>query len=328
MIGIAQQLVLEGGGGVSSNITKEQLENHYSIESGSKYLNWYTARPYGFRFTKGRSSTSFNLPILPKNINITTQFATNLVNTLYGVVEQHSENKYYDIQIQGTTGFAPQFLEPITDEIGSTPSSGRQGFSNSPSVLGGFLPNVENKINSFANTVKSIGNAITNKSSNQTGIYNDNNGYVAFHNFYRFLLEYKKQTAGASAGGSSKSGIAGAVTCALSNPVGAVTSAISGGGGGDKKASFVFYNYKDMQEYDCAIRSFTLNRSSDNPFLYNYSITIRAYNLRSIAVKQQDEEQLQALNLIKRYTGVDGTMPFAGMSKVVGNASQLLSGIL
>jgi hypothetical protein len=309
-------------------IGSEQLKKHYSIESGSKYRNWYVARPYGFRFTDASgSSTSFNLPILPKNINITTQFATNLVNTLYGVVEQHSENKYYDIQIQGTTGFAPQFLEPITDEIGSTTSSGRQGFSNSPSVLGGFLPNVENKINSFANTVKSIGNAITNKSSNQTGVYNDNNGYVAFHNFYRFLLEYKKQMAGASAGGSSKSGIAGAVTGALSNPVGAITSAISGGGD-DKKASFVFYNYKDMQEYDCAIRSFTLNRSSDNPFLYNYSITIRAYNLRSITTKKEDEKKLETLNLIKGYTGVDGTMPFAGMSKVVGNASKLLSGIL
>ena len=39
-------------------------------------------------------------------------------------------------------------------------------------------------------------------------------------------------------------------------------------------------NYKDNQQYDVAITGFQLTRDASNPMLYNYNITMRAYNLQ------------------------------------------------
>src|SRR5690349_19439102 len=84
-------------------------EGTYSLES----QNWYSAKPYGFKASlrDGRTVVMF-LPISPSNLTISTNFATNLIPTLYGTVEEHSEIRYFDITIEGTTGMAPKFVAP------------------------------------------------------------------------------------------------------------------------------------------------------------------------------------------------------------------------
>ena len=73
--------------------------------------NWYKALPYGFRFSPrdGSASVICYLPLSPENITVSTHFGTNIIPTLYGTIEEHSEQRYYDIVLSGTTGFAPKY---------------------------------------------------------------------------------------------------------------------------------------------------------------------------------------------------------------------------
>jgi hypothetical protein len=72
--------------------------------------NWYQALPYGFKNVRRDGSVRIMfLPISPSNIQVVTHYATNIVPTLYGTVEEHSEQRYFDITISGTTGFSPRY---------------------------------------------------------------------------------------------------------------------------------------------------------------------------------------------------------------------------
>jgi hypothetical protein len=270
--------------------------------------NWYKSKPYGFVFFN-RSATAANylansftiyLPILPSNIQVVTHFATNIVTTLYGVIEEHSEVRYYDIRIVGTTGIAPRFIQERKQ--GASPakvqSTGRSAFENGSLVgnLGGFLPEVTNVINQVADTVTEIGNTLGGGPKNPTGIDPDKSGYVAFHNLYKFFLKYKKDAAGIGASGTTKRKV---------HPI-------------------QFLNYKDGIKYDCVPVSFTLTRSADNPMLYHYDIKLRAYNLRDVDANPPEIDQLEKLGL----GGLQGQSIFSSLTSAAGSAAALVSGLL
>jgi len=208
-----------GGPSDAAGSTQDKSDSFYKVTE----TNWYKTLPYGFAFFDRKSkgdqkvgysgSTIFYLPISPSNINVTTHFATNVVTTLYGVVEEHSEVRYYDIVISGTTGMTPIFnkernnnsKDSVKNNIGSPDSVntskivnplGRTAFQNSSIDLGGFLPEVTNVISQVKNSVSEIGDFLSNGPKNYTGVTPYQNGYMAFHNFYRFLLKYKLDTAG------------------------------------------------------------------------------------------------------------------------------------
>lgn len=262
----------------------------YSLES----QNWYSAKPYGFKSSlrDGRTVVMF-LPINPSNLTISTNFATNMIPTLYGTIEEHSEVRYFDITIEGTTGMAPKFVDPYIggkelgpgDAYSTVRKAGRSTFEIANTLnAGGF----------FAKTL-GIANQIKNKAADlldggpkaKTGINADNSGYVAFHNLYRFLLQYKKDA----------SGTGGSQTPFERHPL-------------------TFFNYKDNNQYDVVVRGFTMRRSADNPMLYYYSIQLRGYNLRSVSDKVNEDltKRLQDLGL----NGVDS-------SSVLGDIKSLSS---
>ena len=61
-------------------------------------------------------------------------------------------------------------------------------------------------------------------------------------------------------------------------------------------------NYKDNNQYDVSIQQFQLTRDASEPFLYNYNITMRAYNLRNadeaeIALDVRDRKEALGLKL-------------------------------
>jgi hypothetical protein len=269
-----------------SNLTKG-MDKNYKIESN----NWYSAKPYGFKMkTRNGGVFTMFLPISPSNLNISTPFATNVVTTLYGTVEEHSDVRYYDISIEGTTGISPKFVQPGAGDNTSILYSQlrRSGRATTPIAssisAGGF----------FAKTL-GIANQIKNKAADlldggvkaKTGITPENSGYVAFHNLYRFLLQYKKDAAGT--GGSTQN---------------------------RKSHPLTFFNYKDNNQYDVVVRSFTMRRSADNPMLYYYSIQLRGYNLSSITspIDENLTQRLADLGL----NGVDG-------SSVLGDIKSLSS---
>ena len=287
------------------------------------YSRWYQSYPYVFSHTNRNNGTSqFFLPIAPNNISVTTQYATSVVTTLYGTVEEHSEVRYFDIAISGNTGFAPQYVasrqvskfQIPTD--GPNKKAGRKSFDTGLSgtlskTLGGFLPEITNTIAAAANLIADSLGGPTNK----TGIDPELSGYAAFHNLYKFFLRYKEDTSGVKMN-QSESGAAGMVTGALKS-LGPKLPAIP-------RAShpLKFLNYKDGVAYDVVPISFTLTRSAENPLLYNYSIRLRGFNLQNVDTKIEPEDLLNQLGL----DGQGGSI-FSKISKIAGNASTLLSGI-
>jgi len=255
------------------------IEPRYSVTPE----NWYRQFPYTFLWRKSDDDSDdkiFNLPIAPQNIQITTHFATNVIPTMYGTIEEHSEQRYFDITISGTTGMAPKYFnesyqvdeakndavykmlypnddikraeEMITgrNEYNSKfISSGRTGYTiSTPGFnLGLFRKTTELLLKAKNEAADILGNSV-NKQIN-SGIQDMSTGYAAFHNFYLFLLKYKDHV---SRGIKPKKG----------HPLS-------------------FINYKDNNSYDVSITNFSLVRDYRNPMLYNYSISMKAYNLRS-----------------------------------------------
>jgi hypothetical protein len=307
---------------------------------------WYQSYPYGFAFFSvlakpGDPATeTFWLPIAPNNISISTHYATNIITTLYGVIEEHSEVRYYDITIQGNTGIAPKYTVPFykgpadggPGAAGKVPGAGLPDPSNpgSPSTgrssfppagglnLGGFLPEVTNTISAAANLVKSMTGGSIN---NPTGIRPEQSGYYAFHNFYKFLLRYKSDTAPVITNGNPGQ------SAATANQVATVLQAASKGFNASvslKRAvhPLQFLNYKDNIKYNVIPIGFTLTRTAENPMLYNYQIRMRAFNLQNVNANPAAEDLLTQLGL----GNLSGSL-FSSMTSVVGNASTLVSGI-
>lgn len=258
-----------GMGGDNKPVT---LESIYETPYKAENTNWYKALPYGFKFTprNGDAITCY-LPISPENIAVTTHFGTNILATLYGTIEEHSEQRYYDIVISGTTGFAPKYVGPFKGDVANIDEktkkpiiTGRKSYKDSksevgldPNIAGGFMQKTLGAINKMMENFNGV--------QINSGIKANMSGYIAFHNMYRFLLAYKKDT---STGTKAR-----------------------------KAHPLTFLNYKDNQKYDCAITKFDLKRSASSPQLYNYVIAFRAYNLQDL---KNDEDMQKAAGMNSR----------------------------
>lgn len=265
--------------------------------------NWYTAKPYGFKLTLRNGAQSvFFLPLSPSNLQITTNFATNIIPTLYGTVEEHSEIRYYDISIQGTTGIAPKFVAEYGKGKAAAASqdtgvkgTGRLTYPITGSIeLGGFFSKTLGVVNQILNKASDL---MDDKRQLKTGVYVDKSGYMAFHNFYKFFLKYKRDASGVNSVDSRKT-----------HPL-------------------TFFNYKDNNEYDVAIRSFVLTRSADNPMLYNYQITMRAYNLRGVGEKL-DSGDLKTRLADLGLNGVDSSSLLGDIKKTSNSAKSIIGSLV
>lgn len=261
------------GTGGSAEVSKETAKIYdtsegLSDDASSKNTNlenWYKQLPYGFRFR----GMTFYLPIAPSNLNITTHFGTNIISTMYGTVEEHSEQRYYDITISGTTGMSPKYYKQVSEQspdkvIGraGTPIKSKIGGN-----LGGFFKRTQSLIENTANQASDL----LGDNDPSTGINLQRTGYAAFHNFYKFLLLHKKVATGQSDIGSGSKNL-------------------------------IFINYKDNNQYNVAIQAFQLTRDAVNPMLYNYHINMRAYNLVSADSKDISKDVSNRLSDL----GLDG----------------------
>lgn len=236
--------------------------------------NWFKALPYGFKFRdrSGKEQVMF-LPINPSNLTVTTHYATNVITTLYGTVEEHSEQRYFDIMIEGTTGIAPKYTKPIPKEsvnnIKGFTSYGRNKMDVAvpidPNIAGGFF----NQTIGIANAVIGRGQDLLygKDGLDKSGIPTlKDTGYYAFHRLYKFFQLYKADASGVPLAGTEIN-----------------KNRRKKSGDDNSSHPLAFMNYKDNVMYDVAIQKFTLNRSANNPMQYKYSIVLRAYNLRGIS---------------------------------------------
>ena len=266
--------------------------------------NWYKSQPYAFKAKRDGKNYIFYLPISPKNLNITTHFATNIISTLYGTVEEHSEQRYFDIVINGTTGFAPQYVEEQPLDISGPPkpmsNSGRKRYEDFTisTALGGLFPKTAGKIEQALNQAGNVVKAAKGSNGHEVGVFNNGSGYVAFHNLYRFLLKHKKS---ASSGTSIKNN--------------KINESMAPGTG--KNSPLQFLNYKDNNQYSCVVQRFVLERNSENPMLYNYTINLRAYDLRPITNEKSPELRNRFKDL-----GLDSTLSVAATAKIAINSGK------
>ena len=153
--------------------------------------------------------------------------------------------------------------------------------------MGGFAQRsqalVKLAIQKAAQTVTSI----LKKEPYIAGMRDSDSGYAAFHNLYRFLLVYKKE---------------------LMN--------------GNAKGLF-FVNYKDNNQYRVAINSFQLIRTAEDPMLYNYSISMRGYDMLTNNT-QLPTEVYDYENRLKDL-GLDGVTSPSAFNKVSTAASSAKS---
>jgi hypothetical protein len=261
--------------------------------------NWYTAKPYGFKVqlrSEDLPITMF-LPINPSNLTISTHFATNLIPTLYGTVEEHSDIRYFDITIEGTTGMAPKYATPSQSDPNNaqeiTSRSGRASYQISRSIsVGGFFSKSLAVVNQLKQKASSFG---LGNPKIKTGITQENTGYVAFHNLYRLLMLYKKDASGVSDNSRRKPNW---------HPI-------------------TFFNYKDNNEYDVVVRSFTMRKSAENPMLYMYSIQLTGYNIRSVGTDLNDEDVNQRL-VDLGLSGVDGSSVLGNIKSIANQAKSVV----
>ncbi len=284
--------------------------------------NWFVARPYGFKITFSDEKTCVCfLPISPSNLSVTTHFATNIVPTLYGTVEEHSDVRYFDIAVEGTTGIAPKYVGVFKEQVGppkpggdnmsqivETADSlnfGRQSFSITKSIpLGGFFSKTLGALSAIKNNALELfgGN------ENISAVPSSQTGYMAFHTLYKMLLRHKKDAAGVP------------VSAGIS--LGSVASLV-GIKQERKLHPIVFFNYKDGNQYNVVIRNFTMRRSADNPMLYYYSITMRGYALTGLKGKptiDDQEARLRALGL----DGVKNSSLLGDIKKKANSAKGIL----
>lgn len=258
--------------------------NSYSL----KPENWFTSKPYGFTFfPRNGPDVGFTmyLPINPSNLSITTSFATNAITTLYGTVEEHSPVRYYDIQIEGTTGMAPKYVE-VDQHVAYGGREAAQIVQSLNGKAGGFFSKTLGLLGQLKNSASSLAGE---QKKTTSGVNMDNTGYAAFHNLYRFLLKYKKDASGDSNSQNRT------------------------------RHPLTFFNHKDNNEYDVVVRNFTLRKSADNPMLYFYSITLRGYNLRSANSSQTSDTTEQRLKDL----GLDGIDASSFLSKAKATARKV-----
>ena len=270
--------------------------------------NWYKQSPYSFIFTDNNGTVyQFNLPISPSNLTITTHFATNVISTMYGTVEEHSQQRYFDISISGTTGMAPSYSMykevgsfsnmldyevKLKRSLGLMAEPGRSSFTVK-GVLGEKIDNIgfaRRTTNLIANIADQASDILGETLPPPTGISTNSvqTGYTAFHNFYKFLLKYKQDVA---------------------NNTNATNR---------KKHPLTFICWKDNTQYDVAINNFQLMRDANDPMLYKYSISIRGYNLNqagatSAATRENESDRLANLGLST--SGIFGTSAKAFLAR-------------
>lgn len=284
--------------------------------------NWYRALPYGFYYATAialnpnlpaipGSITAMRcwLPIAPHNLTITTHFATNIITTLYGVVEEHSEVRYYDITIQGTTGFSPRFPAPsgnVGSQVGTTvagSSGGRRHFVEDPFFAAlnssGFMQQTLGTATAVAQQLQDLGGKENKTGLPQTpiglpeGTQGQVTGYLAFHNMYRLLQLYKRDASGQDRAFAKR-----------------------------KYHPLQFINNKDGNQYDVIPITFTLSRSAESPMLYNYNIVMRGFNLRSA-----DASKVTGVNWLNSWGLGGGGSVFNKISNIAGGITSAISGL-
>ncbi|CAB5221472.1 hypothetical protein UFOVP244_173 [uncultured Caudovirales phage] len=260
---------IEGGLGLAEAGYVKGLNNSKrSAESGFLVVNpkdWYKLFPFTFQIQgKGSSNPSYTytLPIPPESITTKMIVASEATPTLGGVVEETSMNKFWMVQLTGTTGMA-------VGRDGQTYKKAENNADKFREVLSttGLLSGLGANINSGGSRIAGL----INQGSN---IYN----------------------ADSLAAGAA--GVAGIVGLASQPVLPYASSAVDKKSNGYSEMarihkfffmysfkhendptgySLYFINHKDGQKFRCVLKDFSVQKSSQEPHLYRYRIALKCW---------------------------------------------------
>lgn len=209
-------------------------------KDGSVFLTGSTEIPDGFNAAK----VSLRLP--PQSITITTPFASSVVATNKGILEENNGIVFRNITIAGTTGLYPD-AKVVNN---SSNLKGPLGLVQS------IFPGVTTAIGDVLKQVKAVKNAVVGDDSKRELTPNpesqfelQNTGYYQFWVLHNFLVAYaemkKRKLSGTDA----------------------------------SEFRLIFNSPKDNIAYVITPVSFDLRKDKSEPMLYRYSISFRAWDI-------------------------------------------------
>lgn len=207
---------------------------------------WSKVFPYQFRILRAQKGggyttvDTFTLPLTPQQLSITMPFAIETKVTLRGIVEEHGGAPLHQISFSGTTGVYP--YRSSTDR------------PQSPNFLGSIFAGTVTASTSLISQINTLVNGNNDKSNLEVPKEADGTnpglrgtGYYQFHLLHKFLEKYALQKRGASYIPSDSS---------IEKP---------------EELRLAFCMWKDDWIFLITPKQFTLSRSAQNPFLYNYA---------------------------------------------------------
>ena len=251
---------------------KEYLDKkNYVIGGDSSVISpqdWYKVFPYQLMIVDESKTPSsqyiYSLPIPPDSLNYSLVSASNVTATLGGVVEETTENVFWQISLAGTTGIAPS--RALTDKQPNSETGFRQSYNAGGilgrvvnSVLGGLNSAVQ-RIDSVASVFKSptggdsapafdkLAGALENQPwftrSAVNGSTDGSNGYTEIHKLHLFLNMYAK----------------------LKDDF-------------PKTYKLYFVSQKDNIRWQVILKGFNIQKSVSQPMLYRYSMQFQGFNM-------------------------------------------------
>lgn len=185
------------------------------------------------------SNKSLPLRIPPSSVSISVQFASTVQATNRGILEENNGVVFRNISIQGTTGLWP------ARRASNQPAAPQGALSK---IATSIFPSATSAINSLVNQAKAIVNGGPDQSKKSETLPDgdlEQTGYYQFWQLHNFFLEYahNKKQRGAS------------------------------------NLRLLFSSPKDNITYVVTPVNFELRRSASNPLLYNYSISLRCWDI-------------------------------------------------
>jgi len=199
----------------------------------------------------------YSLPIPPEAISTTMVPASSVTPTLDGYVEETTQTKIWIVSLSGTTGISPNRADSKGETDTTAPATKFRETKQNLGLISGALGRVETMA-SYAQSIAKDATSgdlveMTNKLFTTTPIFTesavskDSNGYTEIHLLHKFLIMYAKEKS--------------------IQP---------------NNWQLLFRNYKDGQEFRVVVQDFKVNKTKSSPFLYNYSISFKCWNLQPI----------------------------------------------
>lgn len=267
--------------------------------------DWYRLYPYSFELVQegaGDRQIIYTLPIPPENLTINPISASEATPTIGGVVEETSETTFWNISLAGTTGIAISKTEKESESANTVeemkeiakhfrdvlPTSGPIS-----SVIRGVVSDISGVASRVTGAIGALGNGDFNDALEQailpklpyfeSAVNGQSNGYTEIHKFHKFILLY--------AALNSRKNLKTIENKALQN----------------QKWNLYFKNAKDGQRFRVIVQNFQINKSVRSPYLYNYQIVMKAWDLQPVNVSDKvnsafdrfgPEGDLKSVNLL------------------------------